>query len=63
MERRPSSRWREFIEARDSLLAVLTLPCLPSELLKRGKWLAEKLRERTRIRQPQRCRILTVAWA
>lgn len=47
------SRWREFIEVRDSFLAVISLPSLPSELLRDGPRLGALLAEerRTRLRQ------------
>jgi hypothetical protein len=42
-----------FIEARDAILAVVALPCLPSELMREGASLAPLLTERPRARKDQ----------
>jgi hypothetical protein len=47
------SRWREFREACDAFLAVVSLPSLPSELLSRGRELRQRLLERPRKRVAQ----------
>lgn len=47
------SRWREFIEARDAVLGILSLPLRPSELLSRGPALAAELHEPPRRRAAQ----------
>lgn len=49
----PRSPWREFIEARDALLAIVALPCYPSELLRDGPTLGPRLCERPRSRELQ----------
>jgi hypothetical protein len=49
-----NSRWMEFIEARDSVLACLSLPLTIKQLLKRGKMLRGRLTRRPRKRTPAR---------
>ena len=54
---RGRSSWREFLEARDSVLAVLSIPILPSMLVKHGSSLVRLLAERPRKRTIQISRL------
>jgi hypothetical protein len=54
------SRWREFREACDAFLAVVSLPSLPSELLRRGTALRTRLLERPRKRVAQLAEMTSV---
>ena len=57
MRGRNRSRWREFVEGRDSVLMVVGLPILPSRLIAVGPTIGGLLRERRRRRtgQMERC--------
>lgn len=51
------SRWREFREACEAFLAVVSLPSLPSELLQRGEELRRRLLPPPRKRTAQLVRL------
>jgi hypothetical protein len=44
------SRWREYIEARDAVLGVISRPLLPSQLLRLGPTLGSLLANPNRSR-------------
>ena len=49
----PPSHWREFIEARDAVVSVVSRPLRPRQLITRGAAIREGLKERRRKRRPQ----------
>lgn len=52
----PPSHWREFIEARDAFISVVSRPLPPRQLVAHGAAIREGLKERHRNRTPQLCR-------
>ena len=51
------SAWREFLESRDSVLSVLSMPLSPTSLIKHGRQMAALLAERSRTRHVQVARV------
>lgn len=49
----PPSHWREFIEARDAVISVISRPLRPRQLVARGAAIRSELRERGRTRTSQ----------
>jgi hypothetical protein len=49
----PPSHWREFVEARDAVVSVVSRPLRPSQLVAHGTAIRDGLKERRRVRRSQ----------